>query len=126
LISAVILALTSAAIWFVFLRSVPVSLATGVIAAKHLKPAGTYWQYPGGATRSFYTANPIPIEECYVFEIQVDGFAEPFRTALNKLAGESFQPGQRVRVQYEERGVPPFWRRAYVLDMIAEDSDDPR
>jgi hypothetical protein len=110
-------ALVALGTWFVLLRPVPEQTTTGVITRKTFKPASTYWQYPVGAERGFRTANPIPVAECFVFEIQVAEWPGPAFFALNKGASEEFDVGQTVRVRYQERSLPLVWSRTYVLEM---------
>jgi hypothetical protein len=107
-------------LWFLFVRPVPSQWTSGTIAAKTLKPAGTYWQYPPGIRQGFRTANPIPIAESYVFEIDVPAFPGPAYYALNTVASERYEVGHHVRLEYVERGVPGVWRRVWVLDMKSE------
>ena len=49
-----------------------------------------------------------------MFEIQVDGRAGEARAALNTIESRVFNVGQRVRIEYVERGLPPIWKRVYV------------
>jgi hypothetical protein len=121
LIVAAAFALSAAAISCLFLSPVRTQTAHGVIVSKTFKPAGTYSQYPVGVRPGFRTANEIPIAECYVFEINVDGMPASVHYALNTVASEQFQVGQRVRVEYQQRGIPLLWSRIYILDMKPEE-----
>jgi hypothetical protein len=113
-------ALLSLAIWFVFLRPVPRQIAVGVITAKHYKPAGTYTRSETLGRRSgFYTQTSIPIAAGYVFKVNVETLPFLARVALNVGAAEAFELGQTVRIEYQIRGVPGLWQRAYVLSMQA-------
>jgi hypothetical protein len=116
-IVAAVFGLAAVAIWFAFLRPVPKEWLTGTITGKAFKLAGTYWQAAVGAQRGFRVANPIPIAECFVFEIAADGMPGPLHYGLNLVASQAFAVGQRVRVEYQTRGLPPLWQRVYVLDM---------
>ena len=104
-------------IWFVFLRPVERKTAQGVITHKIFKPAGQYVQYPVGMRSAFFTPSRIPIAECYVFTIQVDDLAADVAVALNTLAADEYNVGQKVKIQYEERSLPGIWRRVYVTQM---------
>src|SRR5216684_2590349 len=104
-------------LWFVFLRPVAQKTAQGVITHKILKPAGQYVQYPVGMRSAFFAPSHIPIAECYVFTIQVDDLAADVAVALNTLAAEEYEVGQKVKIQYEERSLPGIWRRVYVTQM---------
>jgi hypothetical protein len=117
LVAAVSFGILALGLWFFFVRPVPSAWAEGTIAGKTFKPAGTYWQYPPGIRQGFRTANPIPVAESYVFEIDVPEFPGPAYYALNTVASESFEVGQRVRVQYVRRGIQGIWSRVWVLDM---------
>ena len=104
-------------IWFVFLRPVPRQTAAGVITQKTFKPASTHWVQPTGQRTNFWMPVAMPVTECYVFTIRPDGHAVEAIFSLNTTAAEYFQVGQRVSIDYEERGIPPIWKRAYVIDM---------
>jgi hypothetical protein len=114
---AVAFALLALLIWWVFLRPVPRQTASGVITQKTFKPASTYWQYPGGERTNFWTPTAIPIAECYVFTVRVEGQPVEAYFALNTTAAKSFEVGQGVTISYERRGLPPLWERVYVMDM---------
>ncbi len=118
-IAALFFAALAAGIWFVLLRPVPRHSALGAIVSKTFKPAGTYWQYPVGARPGLRVANPIPISECYVFEVKAEGMPAPVHYPLNTVASEQFRVGQRVQIEYQERSIPVLWKRVYVLDMRA-------
>lgn len=107
----------AAVIWLVFLRPVPVEKLTGIIRTKVFKPAGEYMQYQPGNRTSFRTPTRIPIEECYVLGIEVEGERDEFKYAVNTTAATRFEVGQRVVIEYQRRGFPPFWRRVYVTDV---------
>jgi hypothetical protein len=111
-------ALSAVSIWFTFLRPVAPKTAVGIIRTKTVKPAGEYWQQPAGARSSFLMATKIPIAECYVFGIQMDGQAGEARVSLNTVAAQAFDVGHRVRIQYVKRGLPLIWKRIYVTDMV--------
>ena len=110
-------ALAALATWFVFLRPVPRLTVFGVITQRIFKPASTYWQYPTGIRDGFWTPAQIPIAECYVFAIKVEGQPSDAFFSLNTTAAKSFDVGQKVEIDYEERGVPLIWKRVYVMDM---------
>ena len=114
---AAIFALAALLLWFVFLRPVERKTAQGVITHKILKPAGQYVQYPAGMRTAFFAPSRIPIAECYVFTIQVDDLAADVAVALNTLAAEEYEVGQRVKIQYQERSLPGIWRRVYVMQV---------
>lgn len=113
--SAVFLAV-GAAIWLVFLRPVPVRTASGVIRSKTPKPAGEYVQYPVGSDRGFRSPTRIQLAEHVVLGIQVEGRQEEWTYAVNTAAAPTFAVGDNVTIEYQRRGVPPFWQRVYVLD----------
>ena len=66
---------------------------------------------------AFFAPAHIPIAECYVFTVQVDALAADVAVALNTVAAEEFNAGQRVNIEYQERSLPGIWRRVYVLRM---------
>jgi hypothetical protein len=117
LILAVVFGLVFVALWVVFLRPVSTLTGTGTIASKTFRENATYWQTQPGLDRGMRTPTPVPIAEAYLFEITLDQGGEVVTYALNTQASQSFNEGERVVVQYQRRGVPPFWERAYVLTM---------
>jgi hypothetical protein len=106
--------------WLVFLRPAATKAAQGVITYKVLKPAGQYVQYPAFTSGSFYTPSIIPTAECYVFVIRVDQLSASLGYSLNTIASEHFEVGQKVDIQYQERGLTGIWRRVYVTSMSAQ------
>ena len=114
---AVGLAMFAFVMWFLFLRAVPVKTAEGTIVSKVHRPSGTYWQYPAGLNRGFRSPTAISIPESYGFEIKVEGRQQPFRVGVNILAGKPFEVGQPVLILYQEKGIPPIWTKALVVDM---------
>jgi hypothetical protein len=115
IVVAIVFALISGLIWFTFLRPVPVQTALGVIRSKSFKPAGEYWQQPAGNREGFWIPTRIPIVECYVFGILVEGQTGEARVSLNTIASQAFNVGQRVQIEYVERGLPRVWRRISVM-----------
>jgi hypothetical protein len=117
IVVALVFALIAGLIWFAFLRPAPVQTALGVIRSKSCKPAGEYWQQPVGNRDGFWTPTRIPIAECYVFGILVEGRAGEARIARNTVEAQAFNVGQRVQIKFVERGLPLIWKRIYVTDM---------
>ena len=105
------------AVWWVFLRPVPCQSAWGAVVSKVFKPASTYWQYPTGPRRNFWTPARIPIAECFVFAIRLDGRPTEAWFSLNTTAARSFDVGQRVLIDYQVRGIPGIWQRVCVTGM---------
>jgi len=114
---ALVFALIAGLTWFAFLRPASVETASGVIRSKSYKPAGEYWQQPTGNREGFWQPTRIPIAECYIFGIQVDGRVNEARISLNMVEAQAFNVGQRVQIEYIERGLPPIWKRVYVTGM---------
>ncbi len=121
IVSIILLLVFILAVWFVFLRPVPRRTGVGIITAKIFKPAGVYYQFPTGDRTNFFTPTRIPISECYVFTIRVDGQPLPAMFSLNTTAAERFDVGQKVSIAYEVRGVPLIWKVACVLEMDMAD-----
>jgi hypothetical protein len=109
-------------LWFGFIRRTPEQTALGTIASKGYVQGGTYTQVPIGANRGFNTPNRIAIAESNAFEVQLDGVPELVRASFNTVKSRQFEVGQRVRVQYIRRGLPPLWQRIMIVDMTATDS----
>lgn len=101
-------------IWFAFLRPAPIRTATGVIRSKTFQPAGAYVQYQPGDRSGFQTPTTIATAENFVLGIQVEGQPKELGYALNAVAASAFEVGQAVRIEYQERGIRPFWSRVYV------------
>ena len=114
---AAICAVGALVLWLVFLRPVDRKTAQGVITYKIFKPAGQYIQYPVGMRSAFFAPSRIPVAECYVFAVRVDSLAGDVGYALNTVAAQEYEVGQTVKIQYEERSLPPVWRRIYVTNM---------
>lgn len=117
--AAAVLAAFAGVMWFGFVRPAPRQTALGTVTAKVHKPEGSFQQMPVGIDRGFRTPNRIPIAESYLFNIAVDGTRDTVATALNVVMGRQFEPGQRVRITYERRGLGPFLRRIRVIDMTS-------
>lgn len=66
---------------------------------------------------NFWTPAKIPIAVCYVFTIRVEGRPVEAYFSLNTTASKAFAVGQKVQIEYEERGIPPLWQRVYVMNM---------
>jgi len=118
---ALFFAIVAAGIWCVFLRRTPTHSATGRVTGKSFKPAGEYWQPPSGERSGFWTPTRIPIAECYVFEIQLDDRPMKVVYSVNTVAAREFDVGQRVVIEYVERGIPFVWKRIYVSTMRRAD-----
>ena len=108
-------------VWWVFLRPVPVVVGQGMVRNKTYRPAGTYVQYPVGDRQGFWAPTAIPTAEHVVLDISVEGQSEELRYPVSPNAAANFDIGQHVAVEYQERGLPPFWRRSYVLDVKRQD-----
>lgn len=108
-------------IWVVFLRPAPLRTATGTIQSKTFQPAGAYVQYQPGTRQGFYTPTTIPTSEHFVIGIRVPGQPTELRYAANPTEASGLEIGQQVRVDYQERGVPPLWRRVYVITLKRPD-----
>ena len=108
-------------IWWVFLRPVPVAIGQGMVRSKTFRPAGAYVQYPVGDRQGFWAPTTIPTAEHVVLGIAVGGQPEELRYPVSPSAAAGFDIGQYVAVEYQERGLPPFWRRSYVLDVKRQD-----
>ncbi len=116
LVMAGVFLAVGAVIWLVFLRPVPIRTTEGVIRSKTLKPAGEYVQYPVGNRQGFRSPTTIQLAEHFVLGIQADGQSDEWTFAVNTAAAPAFEIGQRVTMEYQRRGLPPFWQRVYVLD----------
>lgn len=107
----------AAAIWFVFLRPVPMFYRVGTVTAKIYKPAGTYWQYHAGDRQGFKTPTPIAIAECYTLSIQSETTPSLVNLDVNIVEAKQYEIGTRVKFEYCVRGLPLLWSRVYVLSI---------
>jgi hypothetical protein len=114
---AVALAIFAVLLWFVLVRRLPEETGAATIIAKTFRSAGIYTQQMVGADRAFRVPTEIPVAETYVFELAVDGLAQPVRVSLNTVKSREFQSGQRVQVRYVRRGLAPFRGRVMVMEM---------
>lgn len=115
LIVAPVFLVLALGIWFVFLRPAPLRTAMGIIRSKTFEPAGSYVQYQPGSRQGFYAPTTIPTSEHFVIGVQVPGQSTELRYAANPAEASALEIGQQVRVEYQERGVPPIWNRVYVI-----------
>jgi hypothetical protein len=122
LVTAAALVVVAAALWFGFIRRTPEQTALGTIATKGYVSGSTYTQIPIGANRGFNTPTNIAIAEANAFELRLDGMADPVRAQFNTVKSRQFEVGQRVRVQYVRRGIPPLWSRLTVTEMMPADT----
>lgn len=118
LVGIVALAALSGLLWLAFIRRAPEESAPATIVSKTFQAASTYTQQPVGANRGFRTPTTIPIPESYLFELKLDDRADPLRASINVVKSRQLEVGQRVRVQFKRRGIPPFWQRVTVVDVM--------
>ncbi len=104
----------------VFLRPEETKTADAIITGKVFQKSTTYQQSQAGPNRGLQTPTSIPIAESYLFFLKLVTPEETARIALNTLASREFEVGQKVRIQYQTRGIPFVWRRIYVTSMHAE------
>jgi hypothetical protein len=114
---AAVCAVVALLLWLVFLRPADRKVGQGAITRKIFKPAGEYVQYPSGMRDAFLAPARIPTGECYIFAVRVDGLSADAGVALNTLAAEEYEVGQRVSIEYQERGLPGVWKKVYVTRM---------
>jgi hypothetical protein len=121
LIGAVVLAAFAGIMWFAFIRQVPEETAFATIMSKGDIAGSTYVQQR--TTNNVPTTpNMIAIAPANAFELKLDGRDEPVVASFNTVKSRTFDVGQRVRVQYVRRGIPPLWQRITVTEMTPADS----
>lgn len=118
---AAIFALFALLMWFAFLRPVPTTTAAGRIVEMQYKPEGTYQQHQSGLSRGFRMPNSIPMAEAYILGIELDS-GERVAASVNVVESREYSIGQRVRIGYVVRGVPPIWERFTVVALEPVDS----
>lgn len=122
LATSLALLLLALALFLGFVRRGPERTALGTIVTKGHVDGGTYTQIPVGANRGFNTPTSIAIAEANAFELRLDGVPGLVRASFNTIKSRQFEVGQRVRVQYVRRGLPPLWSRVTVTEMTPADS----
>jgi hypothetical protein len=113
--AAGVFALVAVVTWAAFLRPGTRGETTGVITDKQHRAASNYQRTlsgPGGGVRQ----TSIPIAESYVFTVRLDG-GDTLHVSLNEVMSRQFEPGQRVRVTTERRGLGPIGARTRALEM---------
>jgi hypothetical protein len=74
-------------------------------------------QYPVGDRKGFWAPATIPRAEHFVLGISVEGQPDELHYPISPRAASSYMVGQWVSVEYQKRGIPPFWQRSYVNDV---------
>ena len=121
LAGAAVLAAFAGIMWFAFIRQVPEQTAFATIVSKGDIAGGTYVQQR--TTNNVPTTpNMIEIAPANSFELKVDGRDDPVVASFNTTKSKSFNVGQRVRIQFVQRGIPPVWKRITVTEMTPADS----
>jgi hypothetical protein len=121
IVGAIVLAAFAGVMWFAFIRRVPEETAFATIVSKGDIAGGTYVQQR--TTNNVPTTpNTIAIAPANSFELKLDGRADPVVASFNTVKSRSFDVGQRVRIQYVTRGLPPIWKRITVTEMTPADS----
>jgi hypothetical protein len=119
---AVLVLLSAGATWYALVRPVPQQAATGVIASKTFQPAHTIKRFQGGAGRESWTQEEFRVPDGYVFQLDVDGSPPPVYYSCDARASAGYEVGQKVRVEYEERGFPLMSKRIRVIGMARADA----
>ncbi len=105
--------LLSGVMWYAFVRPVPQISGSGIITSKTFQPAHTIKRFQGGARREVWTEEEIRVPDSYVFQLSLDGLPTTVQYSLDALAAKEYEAGQKVRVQYEERGFPLMSKRVH-------------
>ena len=114
---AALASIAAATLFSVFVRSTEALPAVGTIVAASLEQPRTSPRLNASPRREDWSVSERKIPESYRFIIKLDHPQAEVRYLLEKVAGERFQPGDRVTITYEERGVPPLWTKRYVRSM---------
>lgn len=118
--AALAFALTSALIWFAFLRPVPIQQTSAVVITTTHKPAGTYWQQQVGANRGFRTAIPISIAESYVLELYSEELDATGFYSVSPSEKDAYPVDGRVVMEYQRHGLPLIGYKTTVLSVRPE------
>ena len=119
---AVLVLLSAGAMWYALVRPVPRQAATGVIASKTFQPAHNIKRFPGGAGRESWTQEEFRVPDGYVFQFDAGGLAAPVYYSCDARVAAGYEVGQKVRVEYEERGFPLMSKRIRVIGMARADA----
>jgi hypothetical protein len=114
---AVVFAAAAGLIWAAFLRRVPTQQTIAEIKTKTFKPAGTYWQQQVGTSRGFRTAIPISVAESYVLELYSQELDATGFFSVPPADEGSYSVGQRVRMEYQRKGLPLIGYKTTVLSV---------
>lgn len=117
---AAALAILAGVLWFALIRRSPPESAVATILTKGYMAGSTYTQQPVGANRGFNTPNTIQIAEANTFDPKIDGIADTVRVSFNTVKSRQIEVGQRVRIQYVRRSLPPVWSRLTVVEMMPD------
>lgn len=119
---AILALLFAVAIWYGSVRPLTPLLTSGVIVDKAWLPARTIKRIQGGPRNEAWSQQEIKIPESYLFDLEVTGMPR-MQFSLAAPAAKSYAVGQRVKIRYVERGIPPVWRRIQVTEMSPLDND---
>lgn len=122
LAGAAILAAFTVVTWIGFVRTGPEYSGLATILTKGYMAGRSYTQIPIGDNRGFRTPNQIAIADANTFELKLDDRPETVRASFNTVKSRQFEVGQRVRIQYLKRGLPPLWLRITVTEMTPADA----
>jgi hypothetical protein len=122
LFAALVVALFSIVMWYGFVRYVPQLSGSAIITSKTFQPAHTVKRFQGGARRESWTQEEFRVPDGYVFQLNVDGLQAPVYYSCDARAAATYEVGQKVRVQYEERGFPLMSKRIRVIGMARADA----
>lgn len=117
IVVAVVALLAAGAIWFVLVRPVEQQTAAGVIVGRQFAAEETQ---ETTIPRAYKPLERVPqtrtykLPDRYVYDIILDGRDQPVRYWARVVEGHNMEVGQRVRVVYVQRGIPPFWAKLYV------------
>lgn len=103
--------------WAAFIRAVPTRAGVGTITGKTLKAARDVKNTPLNDGRSTLNPSSVRIPQGYAFEVELPDGAGTGVHYLEEKFGEPFQVGQKVKVSYQVKGLPPLWKRTFVLEM---------
>jgi hypothetical protein len=106
----------AASLWLALLRPAALRESEGTLKAKTFEAGHSVFRQPApsqGGTMP--PRQDISYGDRYVLEIQLDDGTHVL-TSLPDLAGENYRVGERVRVKYQMRGIPPLWRRTMVYE----------
>lgn len=104
-------------LWAAFIRPVATLEGIGMITGKTLQTARDVTNTTTNEGRTEYHSSSVRVPQGYAFTVELPEGKGTGVFYLEEKFGEPFQIGQKVKISYQVRGLPPLWKRTFVLQM---------